>query len=213
MKSLYSLGSVQNVLCLGAHSDDIEIGCGGTILRLIRENPNLQITWVVFGGNEVRQTEARDSAEKLLTGIQQKTIITQGFRDAYFPSQIDAIKDFIETLKATNPDLIFTHFREDAHQDHRTISQLTWNTFRDQLVLEYEILKYDGDLGRPNTYVTLDEATAAGKVNHLMNAFPSQTQRQWFTPDTFWAMMRVRGVEANSPTRFAEAFHARKWVI
>jgi LmbE family N-acetylglucosaminyl deacetylase len=204
---------VQRVLCLGAHSDDIEIGLGGTMLRLIEENPRVEITWVVLGGNEIRQTEARKSAEVILEKIEKKSILTTGFRDAYFPSEIDRIKDFVETLKPFNPDLIFTHFKEDAHQDHRVVNQLAWNTFRSHLILEYEILKYDGDLGRPNCYVSLPEQVCQAKIDHLMKAFPTQATRQWYSPDTFWGMLRIRGVEANSPTRFAEAFHARKIVF
>ena len=204
------------VLCLGAHSDDIEIGCGGTILRLAQANPDLRVRWVVFcGADEKRAAEARESAERYLEGVRHKEVIVGTFRDAFMPYLGADVKDFFEsTVKPDfKPDVIFTHFRDDRHQDHRLLSDLAWNTWRDHLILEYEVLKYDGDLGRPNLYAPLSEAVCKRKIELLMKGFPTQAARQWFSEDTFWAMLRIRGVESNSPTKFAEAFHARKMVL
>jgi LmbE family N-acetylglucosaminyl deacetylase len=207
------LSGVQRLLCLGAHSDDIEIGAGGTVLRAIRENPAISVCWVVVGGESTRQTEARSSAAAWLAGVNRPRVETWGFRDAYFPSQIDAIKDRFESLKAFDPQLILTHARDDAHQDHRVVNQLTWNTWRDHLILEYEILKYDSDLHQPNGFVWIEEETLERKISMLEAHFPSQRQRQWFDRETFRGLARVRGVQCNSPTRFAEAFHVRKLLI
>ena len=207
---------IKSVVCLGAHSDDIEIGCGGTILRLAKENPDLHVRWVVFGGADGRRAEeARHSAGRFLEGARSKEVLVASFRDAYMPFSGGEVKDYFESLKKSGPapDVVFTHYRDDRHQDHRLLSDLAWNTWRDHLVLEYEILKYDGDLGRPNLYSPLAEDVCRQKVSLLMTGFPSQSGRQWFTEDTFWAMLRVRGVECNSPTPFAEAFHARKMLL
>jgi LmbE family N-acetylglucosaminyl deacetylase len=201
------------VLCLGAHSDDIEIGCGGTILRLVEEYPQLDVYWVVFGARGQRVDEAQKSAELFLAGAKSKQILIRNFRDGYFPYIGAEIKDEFEELKKqVSPDLIFTHYRKDLHQDHRLIEELTWNTFRHHLVLEYEIPKYDGDLSTPNFFVCLDEAVVMRKVQYLQESFESQRDKYWFTDDTFLSLMRIRGVEAKSAGQYAEGFYAYKLV-
>jgi LmbE family N-acetylglucosaminyl deacetylase len=200
-----------NVLCLGAHSDDIEIGCGGTILRLLGEFSQARIFWVVFSAPGSRVDEAQNSADLFLTRASEKRVLIKNFRDGYFPYNGAEIKDFFEELKSqVSPDLIFTHYRDDRHQDHRLIEELTWNTFRDHMILEYEIPKFDGDLGRPNYYVCLDEIFASKKVQYLREAFVSQKGKYWFNDDVFEGLMRFRGVEARSSGKFAEAFYAYK---
>jgi LmbE family N-acetylglucosaminyl deacetylase len=206
--------SALRVLCLGAHSDDIEIGCGGTILRLQEENPDMEIHWIVFGATGQRMDEARASAEAFLANAGRKTIVLKEFRNSFFPYLGEPIKEIFEEIKtATNPDLILTHYRDDLHQDHRVIAQLTWNTFRDHFILEYEIPKYDGDLGAPNFFVPLDRPTCDRKISLLLAHFPSQASRQWFSEDTFLALLRLRGIEANAPTRYAVAFYCRMGVV
>jgi LmbE family N-acetylglucosaminyl deacetylase len=203
--------STLKVLCLGAHSDDIEIGCGGTILRLLEETPDLEICWVVLGAKGLRQKEAIESANMFLGTAKKKEVITKEFRDGYFPQMWGEIKDFFEELKKkTQPDLVLTHHRADLHQDHRLVSDLTWNTFRNHLILEYEIVKYDGDLGVPNFFVQLTEPIARKKIQTILNCFASQRDRGWFTEDTFSSILRLRGVESNSPGKYAEAFYGRK---
>jgi LmbE family N-acetylglucosaminyl deacetylase len=200
------------VLVLGAHADDIEIGCGGTILRLVRERPGLEVHWVVLGAHGERADEARASAEAFLTGTEAR-IDVEGFRDAFFPYGPE-VKEYFEGLKAeVRPDLILTHQRSDLHQDHRLVGELTWNTFRDHLILEYEVPKYDGDLGAPSVFVHLDEADARRKVELLLERFPSQRARPWFTEDVFRGLMRLRGMESNSPSGLAEAFYSRKLAL
>jgi LmbE family N-acetylglucosaminyl deacetylase len=202
------------ILCLGAHSDDVEIGCGGTVLRLLEERPASEVHWVVFSANGARESEARASAESFLAGARAKTIVTKSFRESYFPTAWADIKDFFEeTRRAFEPDLVLTHHPKDLHQDHRVVGELTWNTFRNHLVLEYEIPKYEGDLGNPNLFVPLGRAHADRKVELLMQHFPSQASRPWFRPDTFHGLMSVRGVECHAPEGRAEAFHARKVVV
>jgi LmbE family N-acetylglucosaminyl deacetylase len=216
MTNLCDTRRIRSVLCLGAHADDIEIGCGGTMLRLAKENPDLHVRWVVFGGADARRAdEARGSAGRFLEGVRSKEVLVASFRDAYMPFVGAEVKDYFESLKKSRPapDVVFTHYRDDRHQDHRLLSDLAWNTWRDHLVLEYEIIKYDGDLGRPNLYSPLAEDLCRRKVELILSGFPSQASRPWFTEDTFWAMLRLRGVECNSPTRFAEAFHARKMLL
>jgi LmbE family N-acetylglucosaminyl deacetylase len=204
----------RRVLFLGAHSDDIEIGCGGTALRMLSEWKNLEIYWIVFGAQATRADEAVKSAQLLLGERTKKRIVTKGFRDGFFPYIGGEIKDAFEELKRTfDPDIIFTHYRHDLHQDHRLICELTWNTFRNHLILEYEVIKYDGDLGAPNLYVQLDQATCRKKVAHIRKYFKSQGQRAWFTDDTFYSLLRLRGVESQAPSRFAEAFYCRKCVL
>lgn len=201
------------ILCLGAHSDDIEIGCGGTVLRLLDERPSAEVVWVVLGAYGRRAGEARESANRFLAGAGQKEIVLREFRDGFFPYLGSQIKDFFEELKGkVAPDLILTHYREDLHQDHRLVSELTWNTFRNHLILEYEIVKYDGDLGRPNFYVQLGDALAKRKVKNLMDCFATQRDKGWFTEDTFLSILRLRGVECNAPEKYAEAFYSRKAV-
>ena len=200
-----------NILCLGAHSDDIEIGLGGTILRLAEEYPNLAVTWVVFSAAGDRAVEARKSAEEFLQDVQGRQIILKEFKDGYFPSNAAAIKDVFEDLKKSlSPDVIFTHYRNDLHQDHRQLNELTWNTWRNHFILEYEIPKYDGDLGNPNFFVTLDEGLRNNKIEFLMHHFQTQANKHWFSPETFSALMRLRGVECKSVGGYAEAFYGRK---
>ena len=203
------------VLCLGAHSDDIEIGCAGTLLRLLAECRDVRCHWVVLsgGGSGERASEARASAGALL-GRCATAIEVQNFRDAYFPYCGEQVKDYFEQLKRqVRPDVVLTHYREDLHQDHRTVAELTWNTFRDHLILEYEIPKYDGGLGSPNLFVPLSEETAARKVELLMTHFASQRSNQWFSEETFRGLMRLRGIECNAPSGYAEAFYCRKGVV
>jgi len=202
------------VLCLGSHCDDIEIGCGGTLLTLSQQIPQLEVYWAVFSSDQVRAREARESAECFLEGVKAKTIVIKDFRNSFFPFVGAAIKEDFERLKAEfSPDLVFTHYRQDLHQDHQLVSQLTWNTFRNQLILEYEVPKYDGDLGTPNVFTHLDEAVCRRKVGYLVTHFKSQLDKQWFDEEAFWALLRLRGIEANAPTRYAEAFYCRKSVL
>lgn len=199
------------ILCLGAHADDIEIGCGGTIMKLTRERPDLNIVWVTFSAPGERSREARSSARVFLNGAGRHQVILKKFTDGFFPFQGTAIKRFFEQLKArVQPDLIFTHHREDRHQDHRLLSDLAWNTFRSHVILEYEIPKYDGDLGQPNFYVRLDEQTCQRKSEHLCEYFQTQGNKHWFSADTFLSLMRLRGIECASQTKYAEAFYCRK---
>ena len=198
------------ILLLGAHSDDIEIGCGGVVMRLLRTYPSARFTWVTFSADAQRAAETRAAAEQLLSGGGERTILVEAFRTSYFPHCGEVLKDYFETLKQHSPDLIFTHCRHDLHQDHRVINELTWNTFRDHTILEYEIPKFDGDLGVPNVYVPLTRADIERKCNILLDCFPSQRTRQWFTRDTFHALARLRGIECNAPEGFAEAYYGRK---
>jgi LmbE family N-acetylglucosaminyl deacetylase len=203
-----------SVLCLGAHSDDIEIGCGGTVLELLANNNAVEVRWAVLGSNKQRDAEASDSAQEFLQNAQKSIVALQHFRDGFFPYQGHDIKEYFEDLKINcSPDLIFTHCRHDLHQDHRLVSELTWNTFRDHLILEYEIMKYDGDLGSPNTFVPLNRQICDMKVALLMKHFKSQAKHKWFTKDAFLALMRLRGVECNASEGLAEAFYGRKVTI
>ncbi|HTQ59127.1 MAG TPA: PIG-L deacetylase family protein [Candidatus Solibacter sp.] len=201
------------LLCLGAHSDDIEIGCGGTILRLLAGEPDIEIVWVVLGARNEREQEARNSAALFLGQAKHQTVIVKGFRDSFFPYEGAEIKTFFEQLKPMSPDLIFTHYRGDAHQDHRLVEELTWNTFRNHLILEYEIPKYDGDMGQPNFFVPLEQDIYEKKVRFLMEAFETQRSKQWFGKDTFLGLLRLRGMECVAPSGYAEAFHCRKVVL
>jgi LmbE family N-acetylglucosaminyl deacetylase len=202
------------LLCLGAHSDDIEIGCGGTILRLLQEQRDVHVMWVVFGATHRRAQEAGHSADLFLEHAAEKSVVVKGFRDGFFPYIGGEIKEYFEQLKQEYaPDVIFTHYRQDRHQDHRVISDLTWNTFRSHLILEYEIPKYDGDLGNPNFYVRLDESTCLTKTNHLIAAFQTQANKHWFTEDTFLSLARLRGIESNVTATYAEAFYCRKVAV
>jgi len=206
--------SIFRILCLGAHSDDIEIGCGGTVLRILEENPDAEVFWVVMGAGGHRADEATASAKSFLARARQKEVIVKEFRDGFFPYIGAEIKGFFEELKRRfAPGLILTHCRNDLHQDHRLVSELTWNTFRNHLILEYEILKYDGDLGTPNVFVHLTESLARRKVGILLDSFRSQLKKNWFTEDAFLAILRLRGLECNAPEKYAEAYHARKLVL
>ena len=201
-------------LCLGAHSDDIEIGCGGTILKLLEEYPGSSVTWVVFSANDQREVEARGSAAAFLEAAAHSNVVVHRFKESYFPHAGSEIKDRFEELKrTTTPDVVLSHHRHDVHQDHRTIAELTWNTFRNHLILEYEIPKYEGDLGHPSLYVPLSSAHAARKVELLTTHFASQAGRTWFRPETFRGIMSIRGIECNAPDGQAEAFHLRKAVL
>ena len=202
------------LLAIGAHSDDIEIGCGGTILRLIEQGALAEVYWVVLTGESKRATEAGNSANAFLGGVDKKHVILKNFRDGYFPYDGAQIKEFFEELKGEfSPDLIFTHQRSDLHQDHRVTCELTWNTFRDHLILEYEIPKYDGDMGVPNFFVPLGEAVCHKKIDYLMTHFESQVPKRWFKQDLFSGLLRLRGMECNSPTSYAEAFYCRKAML
>jgi len=205
---------VKRVLCLGAHSDDIEIGCGGTLLRLMELSKDLEVYWVVFCSNKERAQEAEASAAAFLRAASKKTIIVKSFRDGFLPYIGGEVKECFEELKrAFDPDLIFTHFRHDLHQDHRLLCELTWNTYRNHVVLEYEIPKYDGDFSAPNFFVPLSKSICAAKVQHLMQHFGSQRSKHWFSEDLFYSTVRLRGMEANSPTQFAEGFYCRKMIL
>ena len=208
---LPELGRPVRVLCLGAHSDDLEIGCGGTLLRLQSER-EVSVTWVVWSATGAREMEARTSAESLLRQATDRTIFVRDFKDGYFPHIGAELKDAFEELQnRVEADLIFTHAQSDLHQDHRLVNELTWNTFRDHPILEYEVPKYDGDLGRPNLYIPLNEELSSRKIEHLMSHFPTQAGRHWFDPETFRGLMRLRGVEAG--VRYAEAFCGRKLIL
>jgi LmbE family N-acetylglucosaminyl deacetylase len=209
----FDLQRAKKILCLGAHSDDIEIGCGGTILKLVRDYEDLDIHWVVFSADGARAGEAEASAKAFLKGAARTTIAIETFRGSFFPYDGDQIKSYFESLKPFEPDLIFTHYRDDRHQDHRVLSDLAWNTFRSHLILEYEIPKYDGDLGAPNLFVPLDEELSRFKVDHVCRLFQTQGNKHWFTDDTFLSLMRLRGIECASPTKYAEAFYCRKIVL
>lgn len=199
------------VMCLGAHSDDLEIGCGGTVLEWLATHTEVEVTWVVLSASGPRATEALDSANELLSKAKRTNLVLRDFRDGYFPVQFDKAKSLFEELKASeNPDVILTHRLEDRHQDHRLLAELTWQTFRDHLILEYEIPKYEGDLGLPNLYVALSKSASERKVQHLLRHFGSQRAKSWFRPETFLGLMQLRGIESRAISGFAEAFHARK---
>ena len=207
-------GKDLKVLCLGSHSDGLEIGCGGTILKLIEKYRQIEICWVVFSGNELRADEARKGAQVFLKQGKDKRVIIKDFRESFFPYIGFEIKEYFEQLKQEfTPDIVFTHYRHDLHQDHRLISELTWSTFRDHLILEYEIPKYDGDFGSPNLFVPISESICRRKIQYLLDTFETQKNKHWFSEDTFSAMLRLRGMESKSPSKFAEAFYCRKMVI
>ena len=209
-----SLEGSLRVLAIGAHADDIEIGCGGTLLRLAESYPKAEIVWVVLTGDERREQEARSSAADFARGFADSQVIFGRFRDGFLPYSGEVVKSFFEDLKGTvSPDVIFTHQRADLHQDHRVACELTWNTWRDHLIFEYEIPKYDGDLGAPNAFVHLDDSLATRKIDLLLNHFGSQLDRRWFTEDLFRSLLRLRGMESNSLTGQAEAFYCRKVVL
>jgi LmbE family N-acetylglucosaminyl deacetylase len=202
------------ILCLGAHSDDIEIGCGGTIMWLAEQYPNIQFHWVVFSATGLREAEALRSAELFVGSAALKGPLLKTFRDGFMPYVGAEVKEVFEELKKMiSPDLLFTPNRNDAHQDHRLIGELAWNTFRDHLILEYEIPKYDGDIGQPNVFVPLNPDVCQKKVRYLMEAFQSQRSKRWFQESTFLSLLRLRGMECNSPSGYAEAFYGRKLIL
>jgi LmbE family N-acetylglucosaminyl deacetylase len=208
-----SIGEPLNVVCLGSHSDDIEIGCGGTLLRLAEQHRDCQFHWVVFSAIGVRESEARRAAS-LFAGSRLKGLLLKTFKDGFMPYDGAEVKAVFENeLKHLAPDIVFTHNRKDAHQDHRLIGELTWNTFRDHLILEYEIPKYDGDLGQPSVFVPLEREMCEKKVRYIIDSFESQRVKRWFEPGTFLSLMRLRGMECNSASGYAEAFFCRKLVL
>jgi LmbE family N-acetylglucosaminyl deacetylase len=203
-----------NILFVGAHSDDIEIGCGATILQLVGRRPDSRIHWMVLSAAGEREAEASRSASEITDGVEELQTYLHAFRDGYFPQVYGEIKEILEQLKKRlNPDLIFTHYRQDLHQDHKVVSEITWNTFRDHLILEYEIPKYDGDLGSPNVFVSVSEQAMQKKSAHLLEHFSTQRSRHWFSEEVFTALMRIRGVESRSSTGYAEGFYVRKAVM
>jgi LmbE family N-acetylglucosaminyl deacetylase len=207
------LQGAKKILCIGAHSDDIEIGCGGTLLRLLEQNKDLEFYWLVLCSNPLRAKEAQKSASWFLRNAAKKNIVIKSFRDGFLPYTAVEVKDTFEELKGSfQPDLIFTHFRQDLHQDHRFLCELTWNTWRSHLIFEYEIPKYDADLRSPNFFVPLSKSTCSAKVRALMKFFGTQRNKHWFSEDLFLSLLRIRGIEANSPTQLAEGFHCRKMV-
>jgi LmbE family N-acetylglucosaminyl deacetylase len=206
-------GGPLKVLCVGAHSDDIEIGCGGLILSLVKGKRPVDVTWVVFSGSREREQEARRGAAAFLKGARRANVIIKQFKDGHFPYEGAAVKSVFESLKPTNPDLVLTHYRDDRHQDHRVLSDLAWNTFRDHLVLEYEIPKFDGDIGRPNCFVPLSRAVCERKTRYLQQVFGTQRDKHWFSSETFLGLMRLRGMECRAATGYAEAFYGRKIVL
>ncbi len=202
-----------SVLCLGAHPDDIEIGCGGTVMTILERYPEVDVHWVVLTGDTQRAGEARRSARRVLRRAKVRDVRVFTFRDGFLPYEGQRVKEAFEELKGLDPDLIFTHFRQDLHQDHRLVCELTWNTFRDHTILEYEIPKYDGDLRQPNVFVPLTNRVRRRKVDLLMSAFPSQAEKRWYSAETFEGLMRIRGVECSAPEGYAEAFHGRKLAL
>ena len=202
------------ILCLGAHCDDIEIGCGATVRQLVAGERAVSVQWVVLSSNAARAREAEASAARFLEGAGDAEVRIQQFRNGYFPYVGAELKDYFEELKRqTDPDVIFTHYRHDRHQDHRTVSDLTWNTYRNHWILEYEVPKYDGDLGQPNVFSPISADVAEFKVSTILDCFRSQADKGWFEPPTFNGLMRLRGVECNSSSGLAEAFYGRKTVI
>jgi LmbE family N-acetylglucosaminyl deacetylase len=211
---LGAVGDQLSVLCLGAHSDDIEIGAGATLLSLIARGVRLNVRWCVLSGAGERGNECKASAAEFLSGAASVQLEIMPFQDGFFPEQGQAIKSWFEELKKrVSPDIIFTHRRDDAHQDHRQVCQLTWNTFRDHCILEYEIPKWDGDMGQPNLYVPVSASLLQRKIDLLISHFGSQRSKQWFDPETFFGLARLRGMECRAPERYAEAFFARKLAV
>ena len=205
---------IRYVLCLGAHCDDLEIGCGGTVLKLAEGPSPPKFTWVVFSSDATREAEALLSAQTLLHHAASSRIIIKKFRDGFLPYDGGLVKEEFEELKGlVSPDLVLTHYRHDLHQDHRLISELTWNTFRDHLILEYEIPKYDGDLGTPNVFVPLTEPLCRKKIDTILTSFPSQAGKPWFTEELFRSLLRLRGMECNAASHYAEAFYCRKLLV
>jgi LmbE family N-acetylglucosaminyl deacetylase len=201
------------ILLLGAHCDDIEIGCGGTIMRLVKEYKVQAVKWVVFTSNPLRREEAKECADVFLDSVASKEVLVHDLRDGHLPFFGADVKKLFEDLKSFNPDVIFTHARHDRHQDHNLLAEMTWNTFRDHTIIEYEIPKYEGDLGHPNVFVTVPASLAQMKADSIVNGYRSQAGKQWFDRETFLSLMRIRGVEAASPTKYAEGFYVSKMVV
>ena len=199
------------LLCLGAHCDDIEIGCGGTILKLAAAQPEMEVQWIVFSSDAQRKREALKSADEFLKNVANRKAIIHGLRDGFLPYVGAEVKERFEHLKNDfSPDLILTHYRHDLHQDHRLVSELTWNTFRSHLILEYEIPKYDGDFGSPNVFVPLEESLSRRKIDTIIGNYESQSEKHWFSRELFFSVLRLRGMEANAPGGYAEGFYCRK---
>jgi LmbE family N-acetylglucosaminyl deacetylase len=213
---LHKLGNRKRlqILCLGAHCDDIDIGCGGALLSLLQRNRGAEVTWVVMGSTPERARELRASARRFLRGAAKSTVLVHQFRDGFFPAQYAAIKEKFESLKQLpNPDIVFSHRRTDLHQDHRVIAELTWNTFRSHLILEYEIPKYEGDLTTPSAYVALTRTQVERKISILWSCYRTQRTKRWFTEETFRGLMRLRGVESGGESGWAEGFHVSKFLL
>ena len=207
-------GRELGILCFGAHSDDIEIGAGATLLELSRRFPNARIAWHVLAAEGGREREAKESAAHFTRGFASAEVNVHGLADGTFPAQLEAVKQVMERVKVKFPaDIVFTHFQQDLHQDHRTVAEVTWQTFRDHLILEYEILKYDGDIGRPNAFFPVSDAARKEKLEALQKYFGSQRDKDWFDDEAFSALLRIRGVECRAPSGYAEAFHCRKAVF
>jgi LmbE family N-acetylglucosaminyl deacetylase len=203
-----------HILALGAHCDDIDIGCGGAMLSLLERHRAADVTWVVMGSNPVREREFRASARRFLRKAGSSRVMVHRFRDGFFPAHFAAIKETFESLKQLpDPDLVFTHHRADLHQDHRVVAELTWNTFRNHLILEYEIPKYEGGLTTPTTYVSLTRAQVERKISILWGSYATQRAKRWFTDDTFRGLMRIRGIESGGETGWAEGFHVSKLLL
>jgi len=209
----FGLNTIKRILCVGAHSDDIEIGCGGTLLKLTAEHPGLDVMWVVCSAGGERTKEARASARDFLRRSGSSQVVVWDFRTSFFPYEGERIKESFESLKPFRPDIVFVHHRDDRHQDHRVLSDLAWNTFRSHAILEYEIPKYDGDMGTPNVFVPISHALCRRKSKLLMRHFASQRNKHWFSEELFLATARLRGMECNSPTHYAEAFYGRKLLL
>ena len=213
LRFLEHLSRRPTILCLGAHCDDIEIGCGGTLLRILKARRDVAVRWIVLSSTKERAREAAAAAELFLKGARSRTVRIEAFEDGHFPYQGAGIKRYFEGLKRSiSPSIIFTHYRDDRHQDHRLVSDTTWQTFRDSMILEYEIPKYDGDLGVPNVFAQLDAATCDRKIRYIVRSYKSQRAKPWFTEETLLALMRLRGVESRAP-RYAEAFYGRKLTL
>jgi len=210
----HGTGRHRHVLCLGAHCDDIDLGCGGALLALLRSYPGTHVTWVVFSATTERERELRASAKRFLGQAKEYRVMVRRYRDGFFPGEFAAIKEEFEALKQLpDPDLIFSHHRADRHQDHRIVAELTWNTFRSHLVLEYEIPKYEGGLTTPSAYVALSKTQVEQKIRVLLSSYKTQRTKSWFTADTMRGLMRLRGIESGSATGWAEGFHASKFLL
>ena len=209
-----SVGNRLRLLCIGAHSDDLEIGCGGTILRWLGEYDRVDVAWVVASAQGERGDEAKASAKRLLRSAASKRIVLGDLRDAYFPAEFARLKEFLAGVRNTfDPNVVLTHHLDDRHQDHRLVGELTWQLWRDHTIFEFEIPKYDADLGRPNLFVPLTAQQVRRKLQHLATSFPTQRAKSWYQPETFRSLLVLRGLECNAPSGFAEAFHARKLVL